>query len=238
MAKHIAIFGSPGSGKSVFCAALARATGKRKKRVLLISGDSTVPMLPFFCGDSDTVGLGQLCSGAITPQRTAEAVKVLRDDPDIGVMGLQFDDEPIEGKGEQIKALYEIVDSMVDVVIWDGTAAWNSEFYTAVLPKADGKVCILTADVKGLLYFQRYCCAIQRLKDCLLLEGLGKPYSLREEISLRIGGFHGLLPFGREIERYVMEGRIFSVDRCCHEQYQKAVEYTLDWLLKRSEGRG
>ena len=40
MAKHILIIGSPGSGKSVFGAALASAAGKRKKQTLLISGDS------------------------------------------------------------------------------------------------------------------------------------------------------------------------------------------------------
>lgn len=41
MAKHILIIGSPGSGKSVFSAALASAAGKRKKQTLLISGDSS-----------------------------------------------------------------------------------------------------------------------------------------------------------------------------------------------------
>ena len=41
MAKHILIIGSPGSGKSVFSAALASAASKRKKQTLLISGDSS-----------------------------------------------------------------------------------------------------------------------------------------------------------------------------------------------------
>lgn len=40
MAKHILIIGSPGSGKSVFSAALASAAGKRNRQTLLISGDS------------------------------------------------------------------------------------------------------------------------------------------------------------------------------------------------------
>ena len=37
MAKHILIIGSPGSGKSVFSAALASAVGKRNRQTLLIS---------------------------------------------------------------------------------------------------------------------------------------------------------------------------------------------------------
>lgn len=60
MAKHILIIGSPGSGKSVFSAALASAAGKRKKQTLLISGDSRISMLSFFCGNTDTDGLGTL----------------------------------------------------------------------------------------------------------------------------------------------------------------------------------
>ena len=48
MAKHILIIGSPGSGKSVFSAALASAVGKRNRQTLLISGDSRISMLPFF----------------------------------------------------------------------------------------------------------------------------------------------------------------------------------------------
>lgn len=48
MAKHILIIGSPGSGKSVFSAALASAAGKRNRQTLLISGDSRISMLSFF----------------------------------------------------------------------------------------------------------------------------------------------------------------------------------------------
>ena len=69
MAKHILIIGSPGSGKSVFGAALASAAGKRKKQTLLISGDSRISMLSFFCGNTDADGLGTLYAGEITSQR-------------------------------------------------------------------------------------------------------------------------------------------------------------------------
>ena len=93
---------------------------------------------------------------------------------------------------------------------------------------------MLTADVKGLLYFKQYQDKIRRLTHCLLLEGLSKPYSLHEEMDVTIGGFDGILPFGREIERYVMEGDLFSILTCCHTRYRETVEHTLDDLL---EGR-
>ncbi len=66
MAKHILIIGSPGSGKSVFSAALASAAGKRNRQTLLISGDSRISMLSFFCGNEDTDGLKNLYTGEMT----------------------------------------------------------------------------------------------------------------------------------------------------------------------------
>ena len=90
MAKHILIIGSPGSGKSVFSAALASAAGKRNRQTLLISGDSRISMLSFFCGNADTDGLGTLYAGEITSQHTADAIKILREFPNIGVMGFHM----------------------------------------------------------------------------------------------------------------------------------------------------
>ena len=235
MAKHILIIGSPGSGKSVFSAALASAVGKRNRQTLLISGDSRISMLPFFCGNTDTDGLGTLYAGEITSQRTADAIKILREFPNIGVMGFQIHERKRqEGTIAQIQQLYTVVDGMAEVVIWDGTSDWTDAFQIVMTEKAEVAACLLTADVKGLLYFKQYQDKTRRLTHCLLLEGLSKPYSLHEEMNITIGGFDGILPFGREIERYVMEGNLFSILTCCHARYRETVERTLDDLL---EGR-
>ena len=139
-----------------------------------------------------------------------------------------------EGTTAQIQQLYTVVDGMAEVVIWDGTSDWTDAFQTVMTAKAEVTACLLTADVKGLLYFKQYQDKIRRLTHCLLLEGLSKPYSLHEEMDVTIGGFDGILPFGREIERYVMEGNLFSILTCCHTRYRETVEHTLDDLL---EGR-
>lgn len=235
MAKHILIIGSPDSGKSVFSAALASAAGKRNRQTLLISGDSRISMLSFFCGNADTDGLGTLYAGEITSQHTADAIKILREFPNIGVMGFQIHERKRqEGTTAQIQQLYTVLDGMAEVVIWDGTSDWTDAFQTVMTAKAEVTACLLTADVKGLLYFKQYQDKIRRLTHCLLLEGLSKPYSLHEEMDVTIGGFDGILPFGREIERYVMEGNLFSILTCCHARYRETVERTLDDLL---EGR-
>lgn len=230
MAKHILVIGSPGSGKSIFCAALALAVRKRKKKSILISCDSTIPMLSFFCRNADAIGLGTLCSREITSQRTAEAVKLLREYPEIGIMGFRLAENGTAITQEQAKQIYDVLHQMVDVVIWDAGSALQESFPSVLLPRADVRVCILTADPKGLLYFEQNREWLQRFEAQLYLEGLGRPYSAREEMGSRIGGFAGMLPYSREIERCVMEGKIFSVDRYYTERYQTALEYVLEKL--------
>lgn len=46
MAKVITVWGSPGSGKSMFCCILAKALTRDKSKAILINADISVPMLP------------------------------------------------------------------------------------------------------------------------------------------------------------------------------------------------
>ena len=144
MSTHIYIYGSPGSGKSVFSAALAKAAIKENKRAIIVSGDMVIPMLPFFCGYSDITGLGELCKGEITAQSIAGSVKILKEYPDIGVMGLQFEDNPLCITADQLQKFAKRLDELVDIVIWDGTSDIDSIFARTILPMADFQICILT----------------------------------------------------------------------------------------------
>ena len=236
MTKHLAIIGSPGSGKSVFAAALAKEVTKRKKRVIIVSGDSIIPMLPFFCGNTDTIGLGSLYQEEITPQSVARSIKVLKEDANIGVMGNQLGDETAFVTEEKIRSLSEVLESLTDVVIWDGTGDLNNVFDQTILLLSSLQTCVLTSDIKGILYFEEYRVELMSQSALLFLEGLGRPYSPYEEMSVRIGGFFGQLPYSREIERVYLEDNVFSVYKVCHDKYQTAVEKVIDRLLLEKEG--
>ena len=94
---------------------------------------------------------------------------------------------------------------------------------------------ILTADRKGILYFENYREIIKANDKCILLEGLAKPYSPFEEMHVRTGGLKGRLYYGREIERACMEGNIFSVDDVCHESYRTLSEKILEQVLGKED---
>ena len=46
MGKVITVWGSPGSGKSMFCCILAKALTRDKRKAIIINGEAGVPMLP------------------------------------------------------------------------------------------------------------------------------------------------------------------------------------------------
>ena len=46
MSKTITVWGSPGSGKSMFCCILAKALTRDKRKAIIISGEPGIPMLP------------------------------------------------------------------------------------------------------------------------------------------------------------------------------------------------
>ena len=224
MAKHIVVFGSPGSGKSVFCAALAKTALNHKKRTVILSDDPVIPMLPFYCGASDTLGLGALCAGKLSPETVAQAVKIIKDYPDIGVIGTRPEDRSTDITKERLLRIADLLDNLVDLVIWDSSMSME------IMEQGDLRVCILTADIKGLLYFEQFRQRI-RQKSCVILEGLAKPYTAYEEMSMRIGGLDGRLNYGREVERIYLEGDIFSVDDVCHAEYADLAEQLMRQVL-------
>lgn len=236
MAVHGTIIGSPGSGRSIFAAVMVKQLAKRRQRVILVSSDSIIPMLFFYCGDTDVMGLGELLNEDVTKERTTKAIKLLPKCPEIGVMGFQFDENKSDIQPGRIKDLMAVLDELVDVVLWDLESDCNSNFHRAVLQDTNVQYCILTADLKGVLYYENHRHIIRRLKNCMLLEGMRKPYSPYEELSARVGGLDGGLPYSREIERLAVEGKVFHVDKYCHEIYLSTAEAAIERLFHKKEG--
>ena len=107
MAKHIAVFGSPSSGKSVFSALIADLISKDKKEVILISGDKIVPMLPFFSKGKS--GLGSLFSNELNSQNIAKAVNILKENTNIGIMAYELKNKK-DYTFEQLSVLSDVLD--------------------------------------------------------------------------------------------------------------------------------
>lgn len=91
MGKVITVWGSPGSGKSMFCCILAKALTRDKRKAIIINADMNVPMLPVWLPEQiiqTNTSIGQVLSSVeIDTSLVASHVTVLKNYPFIGMMG-------------------------------------------------------------------------------------------------------------------------------------------------------
>ena len=91
MGKVITVWGSPGSGKSMFSCILAKALTRDKRKAIIINAEISVPMLPVWLPEQiiqTNASVGQVLSSVeIDTSLVAGHVTVLKSYPFIGVMG-------------------------------------------------------------------------------------------------------------------------------------------------------
>ena len=156
MAKIITVWGSPGSGKSMFCCMLAKALTRDKRKAIIVNADNSVPMLPVWLPEQlvpANASIGQVLSSVeIDTALTASHVTVLKAYPFIGLMGYCAGENPLsypEIKYDMAVGLIMAASKLVDFVILDCSSTMTNVFTPAAIESGDLVVRILTPDLKG-----------------------------------------------------------------------------------------
>ena len=222
MAKIITVWGSPGSGKSMFCCILAKALTRDKRKAIIINADICVPMLPVWLPDQtvpSNVSIGQVFSSVeIDTALAASHVTVLKSYPFIGLMGYCAGENPLsypEIKYDMASGLIAAASRLVDFVI------------LLVIR-------VLTPDLKGIHYLKAHQPLLTdsrfRYHEHLTFAGLARPFHAIDEMGHLIGGFDGLLPYGKEIDRCATEGGMFNAISYCNPKYTASLNRVLEAL--------
>ena len=181
MGKVITVWGSPGSGKSMFCCILAKALTRDKRKAIIINADMNVPMLP--------VWLLQLIHAAA---------------------------------------------KLVDFVILDCSTSMTNVFTPAAIEAGDVVIRILTPDLKGINYLKAHQPLLVderfRFSEHMTFAGLARPFHALDEMGYIIGGFDGLLPYSKEIDRCATEGGMFKAITYCNPKYTASLNKVLEIL--------
>ncbi|MDD4509482.1 MAG: ATP-binding protein, partial [Oscillospiraceae bacterium] len=126
MSKIIAVWGSPGSGKSMFCCILAKMLTQDKKKAIIINADQGTPMLPIWLPEQiieTTASIGQVFMAVeIETALVASHVTVLKNYPFIGLMGYSAGENPLsypELRYDAVLCTAEMAGKLVDYVILD-----------------------------------------------------------------------------------------------------------------------
>ena len=230
MGKIITVWGSSGSGKSMFSCILAKALTKDKKKAIIINADLSAPMLPVWLPDQiieTGASIGNVLSSVdIDTALVASKVTILKSFPFIGLMGYAAGENPLsypEIKYDMAISLISNASKLVDFVIIDCSSSMTNFFTPAAIDAADTIVRILTPDLKGVNYLKAHQPLLSnarfRYDEHLSLAGMARPFHAIEEMGHIIGGWTGLLPYGKEIDRCATEGGMFKAIDFCNSRY-------------------
>lgn len=238
MAKIITVWGNPGCGKSMFCCILAKVLTAGKKKAIIINTDSGTPMLPVWMPDrilDTSSSIGNVLSGLeINMALVAERVVILKEYPFIGVMGFASGETPFsypELKYDKIRTLISEAAKLVDYILLDCSSNMLNFFTAAAIEAADVTVRILTPDLRGLNYLKSHKPLLTDIKfhydEHLTLAGLARPFHALDEMSYLVGGFDGLLPYAKEIERCGTCGQMFKSLAYCNQRYVNSLKLVM-----------
>lgn len=241
MGKVITVWGSPGSGKSMFCCILAKALTRDKRKAIIINAEISVPMLPVWLPEQviqTGASIGQVLSSVeIDTTLVASHVTVLKNYPFIGLMGYCAGENPLsypEVPYSMVPQLVNAAARLVDYVILDCSASMTNVFTPAAIESGDLIVRILTPDLKGVNYLKAHQPLLVdsrfRYGEHLTFAGMARPFHALDEMGYLVGGFDGLLPYGKEIDRCATEGGMFKAINYCNPKYTAALNRVLDIL--------
>lgn len=243
MSKTITVWGSPGSGKSMFCCILAKALTRDKRKAIISSGEPGIPMLPVWLPEQITttaVSIGQvLTSVEIDTSLVAGHVTVLKNYPYIGLMGYCAGENPLSYPEADYQMALQLISSakkLVDYVILDCGSAMTNVFTPAAIESGDLVVRIVTPDLKGINYLKAHQPLLAdgrfHYHEHMTFAGMARPFHAFDEMGYIIGGFDGLLPYGKEIDRCATEGGMFRAIKYCNSKYTASLNKILDALEK------
>lgn len=242
MSKIITVWGNPGAGKSMFCCNLAKMLTSGKQKALIINADCSTPMLPVWMPErilETSASLGNVLSSLeINTALVAERVNVLKDYPFIGLMGYCAGETPFsypEPQYDRIRQFISEASRLVEYVILDCSSNMLNFFTPTAIESADVSVCILTPDLRGVNYLKAHKPLLSDARfhfdSHLVFAGLARPFHAIDEMDHYIGGFDGLLPYTKEIERCGTSGQMFQALSYCNPRYVNALRLVRDHLL-------
>ena len=243
MSKIITVWGNPGCGKSMFCCCLAKVLTANKDKAIIINADSSTPMLPVWMPErilETGASIGNVLTGLeINTALVAERVTILKEYPFIGVMGYAAGENPFsypELKYEKIKLFIAESAKLVDYIILDCSSNMLNFFTPTAIEAADLTVRIITPDLRGLNYLRAHRPLLTDDKfhygSHLTFAGLARPFHAIDEMDHLIGGFDGLLPYAKEIERCGTGGQMFKALAYCNQRYINSLKLVRERLTQ------
>ena len=128
---------------------------------------------------------------------------------------------------------------LVDYIILDCSSNMLNFFTPSAIEAADLVIRIVTPDLRGLNYLKAHKALLTDEKfhydKHLTFAGLARPFHAIDEMDNLIGGFDGLLPYSKEIERCGTSGQMFKALGYCNQRYLSSLKLVRKRLEESQE---
>ncbi len=233
----LAVWGSPGSGKTVTAVKLAKHLADRKKNVVLLLCDMTAPMLPCICPPSELEGehsLGSILAAAhVTEPLIKHNLVTLKKHKHLTILGMKKgENEYTYPPYEQLQA-QELMDGLREtapfVVADCGSYIANDILSAVALIEADSVLRLANADLKSVSYLSSQLPLLQDSKwdaeKQYKVAGNVKPRQAGEQIGQALGSVTFTLTHSPELEEQYLAGNLLAdLSLKDSRQFRKEIE--------------
>ena len=210
----LAVWGSPGSGKTVTAVKIAKALSAKKKNVILLLCDMSAPMLPCICHADALESKGSLSENLIKHN-----LVTFKHNSYLAVLGFlelqnEYSTPPFVQK--QVVELLDGLRQIAPYVIVDcGSYIANDILSAVALMEADNVLRLANCDPKSVSYFSSQ---LPLLEDAewdvdkqYKVASNVKPYQAADHIGKALGDATFVLPYSQELEEQYL-GRDLLAD--------------------------
>ncbi|MDD2294372.1 MAG: hypothetical protein PHV21_04020 [Synergistaceae bacterium] len=218
----LAVWGSPGSGKTVTAVKLAKALADKKKNVALLMCDMTAPMLPCICPPSEMECERSLGGVLAVPHITDALIKnncvTHKRMSYLTFLGMKKGENEYTYPPYTERQATELLDGLrelVPYIIVDcGSYIANDILSAVALMEADSVLRLTNCDLKSVGYFSSQ---LPLLKDTkwdadkqYKVASNVKPQQAAEHIGKVLGSVSFKLPYSQELEEQYLAGSLLS----------------------------
>ncbi|MDU7250734.1 MAG: ParA family protein [Clostridium sp.] len=221
-AQVLAVWGSPGCGKTTVAVKLAKYLADRKKNVVLLLCDCTTPMLPCVCPSGELEGdhslRSILAANSITESLVKNNCNTHKRMSHLAVIGLQ------KGENENcyppvnerlLRELFQTFREMDSHIIIDcSSSIYFDELSTIAILEADAVLRIINCDLKSVSY-------LSSQQEYLRMAGFDfdklykavsnvKSNEASQNMEQALGSAVFTLPHSPELEAQVLAGNLFA----------------------------
>ena len=218
----LAVWGSPGSGKTVTAVKIAKMLSAKKKNVILLLCDMTAPMLPCICSPDELEcerSLGNILAAArIGENLIKHNLVTLKRSNYLTVLGLLKGENEYSIPPFTEKQAIELLDGLRQIapyVIVDcGSYIANDILSAVALMEADSVLRLANCDLKSISYFSSQLPLLKEAKwdadKQYKVAANVKPFQAVDHIGKVLGSVTFKLPYSQELEEQYLAGNLFS----------------------------